>query len=63
MIDIDSPIQVSSGAGSAEPNADQVASLADMGFTNAQAKKALRETVRIFPFFFCIGRRILILTL
>ncbi|KAL1706044.1 hypothetical protein EV121DRAFT_257779 [Schizophyllum commune] len=43
--DIDDPIQPSGGAGgAAEPSAEQVAMLADMGFTPAQAKKALRET-------------------
>ncbi|KAG1814654.1 uncharacterized protein BJ212DRAFT_1512291 [Suillus subaureus] len=44
--DINIPIQTAgSGTGSApEPPAEQVAMLADMGFTNAQAKKALRET-------------------
>jgi len=44
--DIDSPIQASaSGSAGSEPDAGQVAMLADMGFTNAQARKALRETV------------------
>ncbi|KAG2136349.1 uncharacterized protein EDB93DRAFT_1169370 [Suillus bovinus] len=44
--DINVPIQTAgSGSGNApEPPAEQVAMLADMGFTNAQAKKALRET-------------------
>ncbi|KIM37665.1 hypothetical protein M413DRAFT_448435 [Hebeloma cylindrosporum] len=45
--DIDSPIQPSAPAtGSAgfEPDADQIAMLSDMGFTSAQARKALRET-------------------
>ncbi|KAG1835835.1 hypothetical protein DFJ58DRAFT_867410 [Suillus subalutaceus] len=44
--DINVPIQTAgSGHGNApEPPAEQVAMLADMGFTNAQAKKALRET-------------------
>ncbi|KAF7974371.1 hypothetical protein HWV62_12338 [Athelia sp. TMB] len=45
--DIDDPIQVPSAGGAAsgpEPSAEQVAMLADMGFTSAQAKKALRET-------------------
>ncbi|KAF8211850.1 hypothetical protein K438DRAFT_1902808 [Mycena galopus ATCC 62051] len=31
-------------AGGSEPTADQIAMLADMGFTSAQARKALRET-------------------
>ena len=49
-IDIDDPIQISSPSGAAansapEPNPEQIATLADMGFTNAQARKALRETV------------------
>jgi len=46
--DIDDPIQVpssSSGPNSGpEPNPEQIAMLADMGFTSAQARKALRET-------------------
>jgi len=40
--DIDAPIQASGK--SPEPSADQVSMLADMGFTSAQARKALRET-------------------
>jgi len=47
-VDIDSPIQLSApAAGNAgfEPDPDQVAMLSDMGFTSAQARKALRETV------------------
>ena len=49
-VDIDAPIQPPGGNASAspEPSAEQVAMLADMGFTSAQASKALRETVR-FP--------------
>ena len=47
--DIDAPLQpadaVSSGSAGPEPSAEQVGMLADMGFTHAQAKKALRETV------------------
>lgn len=39
--DIDAPIQP---VGGAEPSAEQVSMLADMGFTPAQARKALRET-------------------
>ena len=48
--DIDAPIQPQSGGGSGgpEPSAEQVSMLADMGFTPAQARKALRETVRSF---------------
>ncbi|KZP06271.1 ubiquitinyl hydrolase [Athelia psychrophila] len=45
--DIDEPIPVPAGGGAAagpEPSADQIAMLADMGFTPAQAGKALRET-------------------
>ena len=45
VIDIDAPIQPSGGKGP-EPSAGQISMLADMGFTHAQAKKALRETVR-----------------
>ncbi|TFK33774.1 ubiquitinyl hydrolase [Crucibulum laeve] len=45
--DIDSPIQTpaaASGGGAHEPGPEQVSMLADMGFTPAQARKALRET-------------------
>ncbi|KAI8969677.1 ubiquitinyl hydrolase [Trametes punicea] len=44
--DIDAPIQpaASGGGGAPEPSAEQVSMLADMGFTPAQARKALRET-------------------
>lgn len=49
--DIDQPIQLSqSGAKkTAEPSSDQIAMLADMGFTHAQARKALMETVGTQP--------------
>src|SRR5271168_2756391 len=57
-VDIDDPIKVSSPSGPStigpEPDPEQIAMLADMGFTSAQARKALRETVReisrFFPF-------------
>ena len=39
----------SAGAGGHEPNEGQVSMLAEMGFTPAQARKALRETVRRAP--------------
>ncbi|KAG6870363.1 hypothetical protein C0993_004751, partial [Termitomyces sp. T159_Od127] len=45
--DIDAPIAVGSGGmvqGEAEPPAEKVALIQDMGFTAAQGKKALRET-------------------
>ena len=48
-VDIDAPIQVSSTSISnsgPEPSPGQIDMLADMGFTSAQARKALRETVR-----------------
>ena len=51
LLDIDDPIQVSSSTGpksGPEPSPEQIAMLADMGFTSAQARKALRETVREF---------------
>jgi ubiquitin carboxyl-terminal hydrolase 5/13 len=54
MPDIDTPIQPSNvnSAGSApEPPQEVVAMLSDMGFTHAQVKKALRETVRSMPRF------------
>ena len=45
--DIDSPLPAAgSAAAGNEPSADQIAMIADMGFTPAQARKALRETVR-----------------
>ena len=48
--DIDAPIQTpGSGSSAPEPSQEQVAMLADMGFTPAQARKALRETVRGAP--------------
>ena len=40
--DIDAPLQ----AAAADPSAEQVSMLADMGFTTAQSRKALKETVR-----------------
>ena len=54
-IDIDDPIVMTSasagggagGGGVPEPSAEQVEMLAEMGFTHAQARKALRETVRL----------------
>jgi hypothetical protein len=54
-IDIDDPIVMTSasagsgggGGGAPEPSAEQVEMLTEMGFTPAQARKALRETVRL----------------
>lgn len=46
--DIDDPIEAAAAGGAAsgpEPPQEQVAMLADMGFSSAQATKALRETV------------------
>lgn len=45
--DIDAPIQVGSGGGGGapEPSPEMISSLADMGFSHNQARKALRETV------------------
>jgi ubiquitin carboxyl-terminal hydrolase 5/13 len=46
--DIDDPIQVAGTGGNTsgpEPSQEQIAMLADMGFSAAQARKALRETV------------------
>jgi hypothetical protein len=50
-IDIDEPIVIpqgssAGGGGGHEPNEAQVGMLAEMGFSHAQARKALRETVR-----------------
>jgi len=45
--DIDAPIQVTAAGGTSsgpEPSQEQIAMLADMGFTFTQARKALRET-------------------
>lgn len=44
--DIDAPLQFSSKGSAPEPDSGLVAMLQDMGFTPAQSKKALRETVR-----------------
>lgn len=48
--DIDSPIQPVASSGQAssgpEPSEDQISMIVDMGFSPAQARKALRETVR-----------------
>jgi ubiquitin carboxyl-terminal hydrolase 5/13 len=45
-IDIDAPIvQTAKGGGGPEPSPEQIAMLADMGFSAPQARKALRETV------------------
>ena len=44
--DIDAPLQFSSTGSAPEPDPGVVAMLQDMGFSSAQAKKALRETVR-----------------
>ncbi len=47
--DIDSPLNLFAGGGNTpEPDPNQVALLADMGFTVLQARKALRETVSHF---------------
>ena len=47
--DIDDPIPTPSAGAAAgpEPSEEQIGMLSDMGFTSLQAKKALRETVRI----------------
>lgn len=42
--DIDDPIVGGAATSTSEPSADQISMLSDMGFTSAQAKKALRET-------------------
>lgn len=44
--DIDDPILLSAAGEGPEPSQEQIAMLADMGFSPAQARKALRETVR-----------------
>jgi hypothetical protein len=45
VLDIDAPIVQTTRGGGAEPSPEQIYLLADMGFSPAQAKKALRETV------------------
>ena len=48
--DIDAPLDVGgagAGGGGGEPAAEQVAMLADMGFSEKQARKALKETVSV----------------
>jgi hypothetical protein len=45
VLDIDAPIFQTTGGGGAEPSTEQIGLLADMGFSPAQARKALRETV------------------
>lgn len=50
MPDIDAPIVQTAGGGGgggAEPSPEQIGMLAEMGFSPAQARKALRETVRV----------------
>jgi hypothetical protein len=46
IVEVDTLVQTAGSAN--EPPAEQVEMLADMGFTNTQAKKALRETVSLF---------------
>ena len=48
VADIDAPIPAPSAAGSSGPSAEQIAMIADMGFTPNQARKALRESVSIY---------------
>ena len=45
VLDIDAPIVQTTRGGGAEPSPEQIGLLADMGFSPAQARKALRETV------------------
>ena len=45
VLDIDGPIVQTTKGGGAEPSSEQIGILADMGFSPAQARKALRETV------------------
>jgi len=45
VLDIDAPIVQTTRGGGAEPSPEQIGILADMGFSPAQARKALRETV------------------
>jgi ubiquitin carboxyl-terminal hydrolase 5/13 len=45
VLDIDVPIVQTTRGGGTEPSPEQIGILADMGFSPAQARKALRETV------------------
>lgn len=48
ILDIDDPLPAATASNtglSSEPSEDQISTLQDMGFSAAQAKKALRETV------------------
>ena len=52
ITDIDAPLPSAQGKAAnsgPEPSTEQVSMLTDMGFTTAQAKKALRETVSVIP--------------
>ena len=50
-LDIDDPLSTGgSSANVPEPSSEQISMLVDMGFTPAQARKALRETVSSFCF-------------
>jgi len=42
--DLNDPVPPPSSSGGREPSADQITALTDMGFTTAQARKALKET-------------------
>jgi ubiquitin carboxyl-terminal hydrolase 5/13 len=44
--DIDDPLPTNDAAATAAPSQDQINTLQEMGFSAAQARKALRETVR-----------------
>lgn len=51
MPDIDDPLPVATTAkGSAGPSDEQIDELVQMGFTKNQGRKALRLSVRLFPF-------------
>lgn len=50
--DIDEPIRAST-APTAEPSPEQIGMLVDMGFTPAQGRKALKETVRLSDLYIC----------
>lgn len=46
ILDIDDPLPATdSSSATSGPSEDQISTLQDMGFSAAQAKKALRETV------------------
>lgn len=49
--DIDDPLpSADTTATASEPSKDQISTLQEMGFSEAQAKKALKETVKYYDY-------------